>query len=369
MGVDNNFYQESKMTGRERVIKTLEFDYPDRAPRDLWWLPAVEMTQKKELENLLKKMPMDIGTPKFKAGVSDRQKGKSTILVSSVRNHPLDTLHKKGKYVDEWGSVWYVGEDGVAGEVKEPILDDLSKIDKFSPPWEYLESTDLSEVNKSCAESDRFMLSDICARPFERMQFIRGTENFFIDLAYGSKGTFKLRDMIHEYNLKHIKMWLKTDVDGIFMMDDWGAQSSLLIAPSLWREFLKPLYKEYCDLVHKYNKYVFFHSDGYIEAVFDDIIEIGIDAVNCQLFCMDIEKLAERCKGKITFWGEIDRRLLSFGNVDKITEDVYRVRRALDDGRGGVIAQCEWGKNNSKENIQAVFNAWNKPLKEIKKSN
>ena len=34
------------MTARERVIKTINFDYPDRVPRDLWWLPAVEMTQK-----------------------------------------------------------------------------------------------------------------------------------------------------------------------------------------------------------------------------------------------------------------------------------------------------------------------------------
>jgi len=350
------------MTGKERVIKTIEFDYPDRAPRDLWWLPAVEMNQKKELKNLLKKMPMDIGTPEFKAGVSDRQKGKSTILVSSVRNHPLNTLREKGKYVDEWGSVWYVGEDGVAGEVKEPILDDLSKINKFSPPWEYLESTDLSEVNKTCAESDKFMLSDICARPFERMQFVRGTENFFIDLAYGNKELFRLRDMIHEYNLRHIKMWLKTDVDGIFMMDDWGAQNTLLISPSVWREFLKPLYKEYCDLIHQHNKYAFFHSDGHIEEVFDDVIEIGIDAINSQLFCMNIEKLAQKYKGKITFWGEIDRRLLSFGDVDRITEAVYRARRALDDGRGGVIAQCEWGKNNPVENIEAVFKAWGQPV-------
>jgi len=348
------------MTGRERVIKAVEFDYPDRVPRDLWWLPAVEMTQKKELESLLERIPMDIGTPKFKIGISNRQKGQPTILVPG--SHPPIALPRKGKYVDEWGSVWYISEDGVIGEVKEPALDDLSKIDKFSPPWEYLESTDLSEVNKSCAESEKFMLSDVCARPFERMQFIRGTERFFIDLAYGNKEIFKLRNMVHEYNLKHIKMWLKTDVDGILIMDDWGAQSSLLISPSLWRKFLKPLYKEYSDLIHKYGKYVFFHSDGYIEEVFDDVIEIGIDAVNSQLFCMNIERLGEKYKGKITFWGEIDRRLLFFSDVNKITAAVHRVRKALNDGRGGVIAQCEWGKNNPVENIEAVFNAWSEPL-------
>jgi len=336
------------VTGRERVIKALKFDYPDRVPRDLWWLPAVEMTQKKELEELLEKFPIDFGIPKFKPGTG---------------SSPRVPLPGGAKYVDEWGSVRYVGEDGVTGEVKEPVLDNLSKIDKFSPPWDYLNSTDLSEVNRNCAESDKFMLSDICARPFERMQFVRGTENFFIDLAYGSKELFKLRDMIHEYNLRHIEMWLKTDVDGIFMMDDWGAQNSLLISPDLWRDFLKPLYKDYCNLIHQRNKYVFFHSDGHIKEVYNDVIEIGIDAINSQLFCMNIEKLAENYKGKITFWGEIDRRLFFFGDVDKVTGAVHRVRRAFDDGRGGVIAQCEWGKNAPPENIEAVFSTWNEPLK------
>jgi hypothetical protein len=351
------------MIGRDRVIKALEFGSPDRVPRDLWWDPAVEITQKEELRDLLERFSKDISTPEYKRGISERQKGH---LIVAPGLHSFTAIPIKGKWIDEWGSIRHVGEDGLFGEVKEPVLDDLSKIDRFFPPWEYLESTDLSEVNRSCAESDKFMLSDICARPFERMQFIRGTENFFMDLAYGSKEVSKLRDMVHEYNLKHIKMWLKTDVDAIFMMDDWGAQNNLLISPPLWREFLKPLYAEYCDLIHEYDKYVFFHSDGHIEEIFDDVIEIGIDAINSQLFCMDIEKLAEKYKGKITFWGEIDRqRLLPFGDPDEITEAVYRVRRAFDDGIGGLIAQCDWGKNNPSKNIEAVFNAWSEPLEGI----
>lgn len=355
------------MTSKERVTRALNFDHPDRTPRDLWRLPAVEMTQKEELNNLLKRIPMDIDTPEHKVGSSQRQKGQHRALVPG--SHGPTLMPRKGKYVDEWGSVWHVAEDGLVGEVKEPVLDDLSKIAGFSPPWEYLETTDLSKVNRYCAETDKFMLSGICARPFERMQFVRGTEKLFIDLACQTKEIFKLRDMIHDYNLKRIKMWLETDVDGILMMDDWGAQNSLLISPALWRGFFKPLYSEYCDLIHEQGKYVFFHSDGWIEDLYDDFIEMKVNAINSQLFCMNIEGLAEKYKGKIAFWGEIDRqRILPFGNVQEVTKAVYRVRRALDDGTGGVIAQCEWGKNNRKQNIEAVFNAWNRPLEEIKES-
>ncbi len=58
------------------------------------------------------------------------------------------------------------------------------------------------------------------------------------------------------------------------------------------------------------------------------------------------------------------QRLLPFGHPGEIREAVYRLRRLFEDGRGGVIAQCEWGKDNPRENIEAVFNAWNDPLPE-----
>jgi len=345
------------MTGRERVIKALNFNNPDRIPRDLWWLPAVEMRQKSELNELLKQFSMDIGTHPFTPGRSERQKGQPSLIVPG--SHPPVSLPKAGeKYMDEWGSMWYVAEDGVVGEVKEPAIDDLLKLKDYSPPWEYLETTDLKGVNASCEKSDKFMLSDICARPFERLQFVRGTENLFIDLAYGTKEIYALRDMIHDYNLKHIQMWVNTDVDGLLMMDDWGAQNSLLISPEVWRDFLKPLYREYCDIIHSHDKYVFFHSDGCIEAVYGDLVEIGVDAVNSQLFTMDIEELAKKYRGKITFWGEINRYTLFLGNVQAVVDAVKRVKNALYDRRGGVIAQCEWGKDNPLENIRAVYETW-----------
>jgi hypothetical protein len=57
---------------------------------------------------------------------------------------------------------------------------------------------------------------------------------------------------------------------------------------------------------------------------------------------------------------ELDRQhVLPFGSTDDVRNAVRRVRDAFDDGKGGVIAQCEWDKDNSKENIKAVFEAWN----------
>ena len=74
---------------------------------------------------------------------------------------------------------------------------------------------------------------------------------------------------------------------------------------------------------------------------------------------MNIERIAQRFKGRITFWGEVDRQwLLPFGTPDEVKQGVAKVRAALDDGSGGVIAQCEWGLSDPFENIAAVFEAW-----------
>lgn len=290
------------------------------------------------------KYPDDFAGPACRYGTSKRAKGVPCEI---------------GEYKDEFGSVWQVAEQGVIGEVKECPLADWSSLDSYQLPWELLDEADFSGVNKSCADTDRFVLAGSLTRPFERMQFLRGTENLFMDLAYGTPEVYRLRDMLHEFNIREMHMWAETDVDGVSFMDDWGSQTSLLISPSQWREFYKPLYKDYCDILREKGKFVFFHSDGNIESIYPDLVEIGVNAVNSQLFCMDIEGLAARHKGKITFWGEIDRQhVLPFGTVDEVRAAVRRVRTAFDDGTGGVIAQCEWGTKDPTENIEAVFDEW-----------
>ena len=297
-----------------------------------------------ELREVLERFPMDFTGPRYRYGVARRARGEPGVV---------------GEYVDAWGCLWRVSEPGVIGEVKGPPLADWSALASYTPPWELLREADLSQVNQSCAETDRYVLVGTETRPFERMQFLRGTENLFIDLAYGTREVYRLRDMLHEFYCEEMRLWARTDVDGVSFMDDWGSQQSLLISPDLWRSFFKPLYRDYCEILHSAGKDVFFHSDGNIEAIFPDLIEIGVNAINSQLFCMNIEKVGELYAGKITFWGEIDRQyVLPFGTPDQVREAVRRVRRALDKGQGGVIAQCEWGIRDPKENIIAVFEEW-----------
>jgi uroporphyrinogen decarboxylase len=338
---------------RALPICALRFQSPDRAPRELWALPGVGMFRKAELEAMWKRFPSDFAGAPVKYGPSERARGDCS---------------KVGDYVDEWGVIWTVGEPGVVGEIKRPILADEAAVGSYRLPWELLEKADFSKVDEFCAKSDRFVRGGGQTRPFERMQFLRGTEQLYVDLAYGTPAVMKLLGQLHELFVREMELWARTAVDAVFFSDDWGSQNTLLISPDMWREIFKPLYAEYCRISHRAGKFVFFHSDGNIGSIYPDLIEIGVNAVNSQLFCMDIEELGRRHRGKVTFWGEIDRQhLLPFGTVEEVKEGVRRVRRAFDDGRGGLIAQCEWGIKDPAANIAAVFEAWDEPLAAVKR--
>jgi hypothetical protein len=117
------------------------------------------------------------------------------------------------------------------------------------------------------------------------------------------------------------------------------------------------LYAEYIDIAHSNGKKIFMHSDGHILAIYPHLVELGLDAVNSQLFCMGIDRL-EEFAGKITFWGEIDRQhLLPNATPEEIADAVQSVHRGLW-REGGCIAQCEFGAGANPDNVYAVFKTW-----------
>jgi len=334
--------------GRELVKKIISQEEVDRLPRDLWTVPYIGMFRQEELNRFWKMYPGDFTGP---AGI---HYGNSRYFGGEP--------YRKGKYIDSFGCEWEVMEDGVAGEVKNPVIKTQADLDSYKLPWEMLDEMTYSGQTQAYKETDLFVLCGSNVRPFERMQFLRGTEQLFIDIVTEDPIFLKMKEMLHEFYVRELKMLAQLALDGINFMDDWGTQISLLISPEAWRKHFKPMYKEYCDIIHKSGKYVFFHSDGHTEAIYDDVVEIGVDAYNSQLFCMDIEKLAEKYKGKITFWGELDRQnILPFGTEEEVRESVRRIKRAmLTPKRTGFIAELSWETVTPLSNVIAAYDEFDR---------
>ena len=333
------------MTSRERVIKTLRFAGPDRLPVHFWTLPATYLRYP-DLDQQLAAVPQDIA---------------SVVGFLDISNDPR--TYEAGSYVDEWGSQWLVLQPGMVGEVKVPALEDDEAAAAFEPPIRMFQTG--FEENRPALEAQirqlrqkQLFINGGWISLFERMQFLRGTENLFCDIALDSEELYIIRDRVMEYFHAYLDKWLQMDVDAIAFGDDWGSQRALLISPAHWRKIFKPCYKELFDRIKAAGKYVFFHSDGYILDIYEDMIELGVDALNSQLWCMGLEKVAPYA-GRITFWGEISRQTtLPSGTPGQIRQCAEKMKQLLY-RNGGLIGQSELGPDVPTENIQALIHSWN----------
>jgi uroporphyrinogen-III decarboxylase len=187
-------------------------------------------------------------------------------------------------------------------------------------------------------------------------------EQALIDLTERPPGLFDLLGRIHRHYTGEVEAWARTEVDGIALMDDWGVQDRMMVSPEIFRELFKPMYREYAEIAAEHGKFVFLHSDGYITDIIPDLIEIGVDALNSQIFCMGVKDLGEKFRGRMTFWGEIDRQqILARCEPDRVRAAVEEVFTALY-ADGGVIAQCEFGPGAKPENVVAVFETWDRMI-------
>jgi len=330
------------MNSRKIVEKTLTFDSPERIPRQVRILPWAEETWPDEVSKLRNTYPDDI------------------VLAPAIYKKHVKTSgdrYYSEEYVDEWGCKFINVHKGVIGIVQEPLIARWEDLKNFRPPESTL-NLDKDEINAFCRSTDKFVLAGTLIRPFERLNFIRTMEQSLIDLSLKPPELLYLLHSIHDHYCKEVEAWARTEVDAIYLMDDWGMEKAMLVSPDIFRKYFKPMYMEYAEIARFYRKYVFMHSDGCIKDIIPDLIEVGISALNSQLFCMDIKELGDLFRGKITFWGEIDRQnLLPNGTTEDIRQAVHEVYENLYD-RGGLIAQCEFGPGAKPENVMTVFETW-----------
>jgi methylmalonyl-CoA mutase cobalamin-binding domain/chain len=326
-------------TSRELVKQAITFKSPARLPRQLWLLPWASKHYPEEVALIEQEFPSDIVTiPVF---CSEPVPGQGNA-------------HTVGTFVDAWGCEFENLQDGIIGEVKRPQIADWANTGHVRFPRERL-AIDTDQISAFCRETNKYVIAGTCPRPFERLQFLRGTENLYLDLGRPPTAFRDFLTRLHEFYIEELTLWAQTDVDALMFMDDWGSQQALLISPQLWRELFKPLYAEYVDIAHSHGKHAFMHSDGYTTDIIPDLIEIGVDVLNSQVFCMNVEKLGASFGGELCFWGEMDRQqLLPHATKEEIASAARRLVTAFHRD-GGFIAMCEFGPGARPANVREFF--------------
>jgi len=182
------------------------------------------------------------------------------------------------------------------------------------------------------------------------------------DRAY-VKDLFEIRTEVALSNLEKLNACLGDKIDILgFEGADYGSQKSELFSPDWFEELFLPFYKQQNDWVHLNTKWkTWQHSCGSIAKILPMMIESGMDILNpvqCSAVGMDARGLKEMYGHKITFWGGgVDtQKTLPFGTPEDVAAEVAERMRIFAPGGGFVFNPIHNVQQGTPpENVLAAF--------------
>jgi len=277
----------------------------------------------------------------------ERELGEDMLLTSVgwANSYYRDETARTGMtYVDEWGITWKsVAYDTPFGRgrytemVGHPLADDAA-FETYRPPD--ASRPDLyAEAERVVRElrGEYWIVGVTVTTIFETAWALRGLERTLTDFVENPEIADRLLDIPFRYHLEAARRLTEMGVDMIWTGDDVGAQDALIMSPRMWRRFLRPRMAEFIATIKGINPRlkVAYHSDGYIEPLIEDLVEIGVDVLNpVQPRSMDPAALKRRYGDRLSFWGTIDEQhTLPFGTPGDVAREVRE--RVGSVGRGG----------------------------------
>jgi uroporphyrinogen decarboxylase len=362
------------MNSKERVLKSINHEEPDRVPYDLAGTTVTSITRNAYVNAMKLKgysteyqLPLidpiqQIVTPAEENLVmlkSDtRRIGAQRI--PDYRNDKKN-IGNVEMVTDFYGCMWErnTEKDLYFNQVSFPLekFPTLSEcIDNIQyPSWDHYKSIlsqDLSRQIKTadsyCCVADRHI-----AGLTENSLRIRGYEKWYMDTVMDSKGVDYLLEKVLEDKIRYwdflidwaVKNDCQDQINVISECDDLGTQSSTIIDPVDLRRMVIPRFKILFNHIKKRlpSIKIFFHSCGAIRELIPDLIATGIDILNPVQYTaagMGLIGLKKDFGKDLVFWGGgIDTQsVLNGKSLQMIRETVKENIDILAPGGGFIFA-------------------------------
>jgi uroporphyrinogen decarboxylase len=274
---------------------------------------------------------------------NNRDKNKKYSVSKKVRP-------ASGEY-DEWGCLWE-SEDATGSDMGQVVnipIDDWDNINDYNWPDPKAEGRfdGLEEALNDAEEKGLYVQLNSPQCIFERMHFLRGFEDTLMDCMCEPELIEEMAKNLANYQIGIIEEAARLGKGRIHCYDttdDWGTQSNLMIPPEVFREIFKPQYKRVFDKAHECGMDVRLHTDGKINSILPDFIELGVDILNIhQPRLVGIDEVSEIAQGKICFEAAIDiQSTLPTGDLVKIEEEAKELCMKWATPMGGLIG-VEYG--------------------------
>jgi len=263
-----------------------------------------------------------------------------------------------------------VGEDdwGVRWEVKEPRSSSFPVVHPITSP-EMVEGYPFPSVDDpwmaraareaaSRADGTRSVLfGDNGWGLFERAWLLLGMRRFFLWSFRYPDALKALLDHIAVIKVRLAEILINEGgIDVLGYGDDWGMETGLLFSHDLWDSFIKPNQERLYRVGRDYGVLIFQHSDGRVQDLVPDLVEMGVDILNVQRECNDWPNLIGRFGERLALWGGVSARTLDLAGAPQIraeVEECCRLGRA-----GGVVLAPGHSLRYPKEKLEVMRSAW-----------
>ncbi len=329
---------------RERVLTALSREQPDRCPMQISFTPefARRLRADMRLDGTNEHNPHGGGnTYQLEQALGE------DLLLTSVgwANSYYQADHA---YIDEWGIGWKIcdyktpfGYGHYTETCGHPLADD-DAIARYQAPDPHRPELyqDAERVIREYGR-DYFIVGVTVTTILETACALRGLEQMLMDFVENPELAEAILDIPYHYHLAAAKKLVALGVDMIWTGDDIGAQSAMILSPAIWRRIFKPRMANFFAELKRINPNlkIAYHSDGVIEPVIPDLIEIGLDVLNpIQPACMEPARLKRQYGDKLCFWGSIDEQhTLPFGKTAGVRNEVHTRLDTLGKGGGLII--------------------------------
>jgi len=322
----------------------MKFQKPDRVPLDIWardelWEMMKDHAGIKDDEEMRQEIGLDI---RFTQVGHDIPADFKARLEKQGKKGEKVIFHEDGTEESMWG--FYEKPVGMYREwVKGPFSEtpDMSLF-KF-PDFSIIGSIEDAKKRVDAIHAKGFPVFGGVSLPFKMCWHQRGLENFMMDMYINVEFAEALYDWWYAFETERGSRLAKAGADVITITGDIGMQDRLMLAPDKWREMDKPrmakMIKSFKDVRPGNPPYVFYHSDGNMMEVIDDLIEIGLDILNpIQPECMDVGKVGKLYAGKLRFHGAISiQETLPHGTEKQVRAEVRHCIDSLGPNGGYIL--------------------------------
>jgi uroporphyrinogen-III decarboxylase len=171
-----------------------------------------------------------------------------------------------------------------------------------------------------------------------------GQENSLLWMGMYPERFGKQINRIGEFYLSCLKAQIQAAeglLDGMVIWGDVAFKQTMLFDPEYWRAYFKPWVKAMIDECHKHKLPVIYHGCGNVELIFEDFIEMGLDAYNpLEVKAgMDAVELKKKYGNKMGYCGNSNIQVWETGDKEEIRKEVLRKLNAAKGG--GYIFQSD----------------------------